>query len=192
MDTDVALPTYEAFAALVTHRRTSMVVDQDRPVPRELIDELCQLAMWAPNHKRTWPWRFASFTGESRDQLGSAMVDDMVAAGSGDEGKRAKTLTKYARTPTVLVVGSAAHDNTMLHTENRDAVAAGIQNLLLGATTVGLATFWSTPALTHAPSVLDLCGFEADTQLVGMIYMGWATQGCAAPERPPVDVRHLD
>ncbi|MEM8619650.1 MAG: nitroreductase family protein [Actinomycetota bacterium] len=192
MDTDVALPAYEAFAALATHRRTSMVVDQDRPVPTELIDELCQLAMWAPNHKRTWPWRFAAFTGESRHRLGSAMVDDMVAADFGDDGKRAKTLTKYSRTPAVLVVGSAAHDNAMLHAENRDAVAAGVQNLLLGATTLGLATFWSTPAITQPPSVLDLCEFEPDTQLVGIIYLGWATQACAAPERPPVDVHHLD
>lgn len=186
------LPSYETFAALATQRRTSMVVDADRAVPTALVNELCQLATWAPNHKRTWPWRFALFTGDGRSRLGAAMVDDMVAADFGDDGKRAKTATKYLRTPAVLVVGCAAHDNEMLHAENRDAVAAGIQNLLLGATTLGLATFWSTPALTQPPTVLDLCRFADHDRLVGVIYLGWATQSCAAPERPPVEVAEID
>ncbi len=186
------LPSYETFALLATQRRTSMVVDPDRAVPAALVNELCQLATWAPNHKRTWPWRFALFTDEGRARLGAAMVADMVAADFGDDGKRAKTATKYLRTPAVLVVGCAPHDNEMLHAENRDAVAAGIQNLLLGATTLGLASFWSTPALTQPPTVLDLCGFDRADRLVGVIYLGWATQQCIAPERPPVAVTTID
>ncbi|HAP77274.1 MAG TPA: nitroreductase, partial [Acidimicrobiaceae bacterium] len=54
------------FAALARARRTSMVVDRDRPVPHQLVAELCELAQWAPNHKRTWPWRFALCEGEGR------------------------------------------------------------------------------------------------------------------------------
>ena len=79
----------------------------------------------------------------------------------------------------------------MLHNENRDAVAAGIQNLLLGATTLGLASFWSTPALERPQQVLDLCGFEADDRLVGIIYLGWAAQDCPVPERPRLPITHV-
>jgi nitroreductase len=79
----------------------------------------------------------------------------------------------------------------MLDAENRDAVAAGIQNLLLGATTLGLASFWSTPALTRPPAVLDLCGFHPEDRLVGIVYLGWATQECPAPARPPVTLLHV-
>ena len=49
------------FAHLVRARRTSMLVHGQRPVPRDLVEQLCELAQWAPNHKRTWPWRFALF-----------------------------------------------------------------------------------------------------------------------------------
>ena len=123
---------------------------------------MCELVTWAPNHKKTWPWRFALFTDHGRARLGD---DDGRRHGRGrfgDEGKRLKTRTKYLRTPAVLVVGATPHDNSMLDLENRDAVAAGVQNLLLGATTIGLASFWSTPALTSPPRVLELCGFDAD------------------------------
>lgn len=182
---------YDEFSDLVHSRRTSMVVDQSRDVPLELIDELCQLATWAPNHKKTWPWRFAVFTGDGRARLGETMADEMDRVDFGDDVKRAKTRTKYLRTPATLVVGCAPHGNEMLHAENRDAVAAGIQNMLLGATALGLASFWSTPALTQPTAVLDLCGFESDDRLVGVIYLGWAAQSCVAPDRPRLPITHV-
>lgn len=183
---DAAPVDPDAVAALIRARRTSMLVDPGRPVPTELVERLCELATWAPNHKKTWPWRFAYFTGEGRRRFGETMVADMIDADFGDEGKRAKTRTKYLRTPGTLVVGAAPHENEMLDLENRDAVAAGIQNILLAATAHGLATFWSTPALTRPPKVLDLCGFGADDRLVGVIYLGWPTTEPPPPDRPPV------
>ena len=168
-----------------------MIVDQLREVPLDVVDELCALASWAPNHKKTWPWRFAVFTGAGRGRLGNTMADEMERAGFGDDVKRAKTRTKYLRTPATLVVGCAAHENEMLHAENRDAVAAGIQNVLLGATALGLASFWSTPAIARPPAVLELCGFEPDDRLVGVIYLGWATQECPAPPRPRFPITHV-
>ena len=166
-----------------------MIVDQTREVPLDLITELCGLATWAPNHKKTWPWRFAVFTGAGRAHLGDTMADEMERVAFGDDVKRAKTRVKYLRTPAILVVGCAPDVNAMLHAENRDAVAAGIQNALLGATTLGLASFWSTPALTQPESVLDLCGFEPDDRLVGIIYLGWATQDVRR-SRTPADRHH--
>lgn len=182
---------FDDFSQLVRSRRTSMIVDQERKVPLEVIDELCALATWAPNHKKTWPWRFAVFTSAGRARFGDTMAHDMERFGFGDDAKRAKTRTKYLRTPATLVVGCAAHENDMLHDENRDAVAAGVQNLLLGATALGLASFWSTPAITRPPAVLELCGFAPDDRLVGVIYLGWATQDCPAPERPRLPVTHV-
>jgi nitroreductase len=183
---------YDDIAELIRSRRTSMLVDKRRDVPFELVEELCQLARWAPNHKKTAPWRFAYVTGEGRRRLGETMVADMIDADFGDEGKRAKTRDKYLRTPATLVVGCAPHDNPMLHQENRDAVAAGIQNILLAATARGLATFWSTPALTQPPKVLDLCGFDPDDRIVGLIYLGWPAGEVAPPERADVHVERID
>jgi nitroreductase len=184
--------TFDQLAAVIRGRRTSMLVDKECEVPVDFVEQLCELASWAPNHKKTWPWRFALFTGEGRRRLGETMVTDMVAVGYGDEGKRLKTAGKYLRTPATLVVGCGPHDNEMLHLENRDAVAAGIQNLLLAATSMGLATFWSTPALTHPPQVLELCGFDPDDRIVGIIYLGWAERMSEAPERPPIDLSVID
>lgn len=181
---------FEVFAELARRRRTSLLMD-DRPVDTELIEALCEVALWAPNHKRTWPLKFAEFTGGGRARLGETMATDMTEADFGDEAKQAKTRIKYLRAPSVLVVGCAPHDNEMLHTENRDTVAAAIQNLLLGATATGLASFWSTPALTQPPRVLNLCGFDPDDRVVGILYLGWPDGEVATPERPPIEISRI-
>lgn len=188
-----ALPDFASIAALIRARRTSMAVDKEREVPAGLVNDLCELATWAPNHKQTSPWRFTYFTGEGRRRFGETMVADMVAADFGDEGRRSKTAVKYLRTPGILVVGCAPHDDEMLDTENGYAVAAGIQNLLLAATTLGVATFWSTPALARPGRVLELCGFGPDDRIVGVLYIGWATDRTpAAAERHTPPVRHVE
>ena len=183
--------TPESFAQLVRSRRTSMLVQRDRPVPRELIVQLCELAQWAPNHKRTWPWQFALVEGGGRSRLGDAIADAMHVYGDPPD-KVLKARTKYLRTPATLVVGSAAGDSPLRTAENRDAVSAGVQNILLAATSLGIASYWGSCPKGANDVVASLCGFPDDTVVVAVIYLGWATEQVAAPARPPVALRILD
>jgi len=183
--------TPESFAQLVRSRRTSMLVQRDRPVPRELIVQLCELAQWAPNHKRTWPWQFALVEGGGRARLGDAIADAMQVHGDPPD-KVLKARTKYLRTPATLVVGSAAGDSPLRTAENRDAVSAGVQNILLAATSLGIASYWGSCPKGANDVVASLCGFPDDTVVVAVIYLGWATEQVAAPARPPVALRILD
>jgi nitroreductase len=184
--------TADDIARLIRSRRTSMQVHRDREVPRELVAELCGLAQWAPNHKRTWPWRFALVDGDGRARLGSVIADAMEVHGDPPE-KVAKARGKYLRTPATLVVGSAAGDSPLRTAENRDAVAAGVQNLMLAATTHGLATYWGSCPKGANDVVAELCSFEPDTHVTAMIYLGWATDDpVAVPERPSVRLHVVD
>lgn len=180
----------ESVLDVIRRRRTSMLVEADRGVPTELIEQLCEAAAWAPCHKRTWPWRFASVTGDARWELGDVAAQAMAARG--DEPARvAKTRTKFGRTPAVLVVGSAAGDTPLRTVENRDATAAAVQNLLLAATAVGLASYWSSCPKGASDPVAQWCGFDPGTDIVAMVYLGWATGEVTVPVRPPLVVRHL-
>jgi hypothetical protein len=58
--------TFEEFSQLVRARRTQLVMDQERDVDIDLINQLCIAASFAPNHQQTWPWLFGVFTGEAR------------------------------------------------------------------------------------------------------------------------------
>jgi nitroreductase len=182
---------FDDLGTLVRARRTSMLVDKERDVPIEVVEQLCELAQWAPNHKRTWPWRFALFTGESRRRLGEAIAE--VLAANGEEAfKVDKARTKYLRTPTTLVLGSAPGDSPTRTAENRDAAAAGLQNLLLGATALGLATYWGSCPKGANDAVAELCKFEPGTFIVSLTYLGWATSHVEAPNRPAVEINVIN
>ncbi len=159
---------------LIRARRTTKLLDPDTPVDPTVIEELCALATWAPNHKRTEPWRFAVFTGDGRRVLGETIADALQAAG-GHEAKILKTRTKYLRSAAVVLVGSTPGPDEMTTGENRDAVAAGISNFLLGATARGLATLWSTVSPPRSPAVAELCGFPEGTFVVGAVYLSHPT-----------------
>jgi nitroreductase len=176
---------------IIRARRTSMLVDKERPVPNELIEELCELASWAPNHKRTWPWRFTAITGPAQLRFGDTVAEAMATFGD-EPAKVDKARTKYARTPAVVVVGSTAGDSELRAAENRDATAAAIQNFMLAATARGLATYWgSCPKGANDP-VAQFCGFEPDTTVVCIMYLGWATSTVEAPERPQPSINYLN
>jgi nitroreductase len=180
-----------ALDSFLRNRRTSLLVDPERDVPRTLVAELADAARWAPCHKRTWPWRFCAFTGEGRRRLGQVCADVLEAAGV-DTPKVDKARTKYLRAPVVLVVGSAPDPDPVRHAENRDATAAAVQNLLLAATARGLASFWSSPYPQATEALNELCGFEAGTGVVAVVYLGWPSAEVAVPERPPATVTWVD
>jgi len=192
MTSESTATSLDAYADLVRARRTHLLMDRERAVPVALVEELCELATWAPNHKHTWPWRFALFTGDGRERLGAAFADDMRERTVGDAAKHDKTRTKYMRAPAIVVAGAVPHIDPTYDEENRFAVAAGIQTLLLGATAAGLASFWSTPPLADPDRVLELCGFEPGDRLLGVIYLGWPTGTTDAPERPDTTLTHVD
>jgi nitroreductase len=177
---------------LIRDRRTNLRVDPQRAVPGELVEQLCELVTWAPNHKRTEPWRFVVFSGAGRAKLGDAFESSQIADGVTDDGKLAKARTKYGRAPVVVAVIAAGDDNPMRRDENRDAVAAGIQNMLLGATAAGLASFWSTGGATVAAGVRALCQCTDDEQIIGLIYLGWPLDDApvAVPGRAPARITH--
>jgi len=174
---------FEQLAEIIRSRRTNLMIDRERDVDAATIAKLCDVAVWAPNHKLTWPWLFCEVRGAARRQLGDACAD-VMAAQNEPSPRVQKTRGKFERSPVVLVVGSEAGDTELRTAENRDAVSAAVQNVLLGATALGLASFWSSCPTGANAEVAKFCGFPSGTTIVAMIYLGWPTDVPKGFERP--------
>ncbi|NCU86704.1 MAG: hypothetical protein EBV58_02715, partial [Actinobacteria bacterium] len=87
---------FDELRELVRARRTDMMVDKDRALEDGVIEQLCDLAMWAPNHKLTFPWMFAAVSGNARERLSNCVADAMARDGDKPE-KVAKARTKFQR-----------------------------------------------------------------------------------------------
>ena len=181
---------FRIFSELVRSRRTNLNINRDDEVDHSVIYSLCQLVSWAPNHRRTWPWRVAVLEGDSRARLGELVAQVMKTDGK-DPSQSEKARIKYLRSPSIIVVGSDKGIDEIQTLENREAVAAGIQNLLLGATCLGLATFWSSCYANAEDSIAEFCGFPTDAHISGIIYLGWPTRDVVAPDRSVVEVTYI-
>ena len=182
--------TPDELESLITARRSNLLIDASRDVDPEIVERIVNTAQWAPNHKRTWPLRVAVISGDSRRALGDTIADAMAAQGD-DDIKVIKTRGKFMRSPIVIVVAAAEGTTSNETEENKYAVAAGVQNMLLMAESFGLATLWGSPAKGANNAITTLCSMEHTTLVMGIIYLGWPTQSVAAPLRPNIEATRL-
>ena len=182
--------TPDELEGLITARRSNLLIDASKEVDSALVDRIVNSAQWAPNHKRTWPLRLAVISGDSRRTLGDTIADAMAIHGD-DEMKVTKTRGKFMRSPTVLVIAAAIGHSDNETEENKYAVAAGVQNMLLMAESFGLAALWGSPAKGANNAITTLCSMEPTDHVMGIVYLGWPTQTLSAPLRPNISITRL-
>jgi nitroreductase len=168
----VTVRRVESFADLVRSRRTHKSFGPD-PVAPDVVDELLDLARWAPNHHRTNPWRFRVLGPESLARL-------KEAAGPGEAPKldRARTLVLA----TAVLSGDLQQDE-----EDVCAAACAIYVVLLGAHARGLAGYWRTPRVLRTKAGREAIGLPDGERFVGLIHLGTPRGNPPAPERAPLE-----
>jgi nitroreductase len=151
------------------------------PVDRETLDELFELARWAPNHKLTNPWRFRVVGPGALERLKAAAADPIAAA-------------KLERAPTLVVVSAKQSGDPLTDAEDVCATAAAVYAVLLAAHGRGLAGYWRTPAILLEPAGRAAVGLAEDERVLGLLHLGYPRQEPRAPERAPLHdvVEYLD
>ena len=152
-------------------RRTHKAYGAD-PVAREVLDELFELARWAPNHNLTNPWRFRVLGPESLARLKDA---------AGPEAA-----TKLDRAPTLIAASAKQCDDPVQDQEDYAAAACAVYVVLLAAHARGLAGYWRTPAVLRTPEGRAAVGIPDDERVLGLIHLGPPRQDREAPDRAPI------
>jgi nitroreductase len=167
-------------ADAIRTRRTTKAFGAE-PLDRETVEELLDLARWAPNHELTNPWRF--------HVLGPAALERLKAAAGPDAAK------KLDRAPTLIAVGAVRSPDDPVRDEE-DLLAAGCSAyiVLLAAHDRGLSSYWRTPAVLRTPAGRAALGIPDDERVIGLLHLGPKRQEQAPPEREPLAnvVRWLD
>src|SRR5260370_37448724 len=163
----------------IRSRRTHKAFTPE-PVPRELLDELLEVARWAPTHHLTNPWRFRVLGPAALGRLKEAAGPDAAA--------------KLDRAPTLVVATALGSEDPVQDQEDLCATACATYAVLLAAHGRGLAGYWRTPAVLRTPEGLEALSIPADERFVALIHLGWPRQEKEPPERlPPTDVvRYLE
>ena len=179
---------YNAVADTIRQRRT---IKQflPQPISRAVMQELIELAVWAPNHRLTEPWRFYVLEGAARNQLGAIAAQvtvDKILGSGGDLSvatrKGEEAAATWAAVPTLLYVTAVRDANPEIDEENYGAVCCALQNFALAAHAAGIGTSWSSGAVAAAPALHELVGAGADERMVGLVRVGYLDPAIPAPK----------
>jgi nitroreductase len=154
----------------IRSRRTHKVYGPD-PVDRQTLDELLELARWAPNHNLTNPWRFRVLGPDALARLKEVSEPEAAA--------------KLDRAPTLIVASAAQCGDPVQDDEDLCAAASAVYIVLLAAHARGLAGYWRTPAVLREAAGRDAVGVPGGERVVGLIHLGAKRQEREAPERSP-------
>jgi nitroreductase len=154
----------------------------DNEITDQEIWRVLENANWAPNHKKTEPWRFRVLRGNALVRLGEFLAGiyksktpkELFSAAKFD-----KMRTKPTRASCVIAIYMHRDPEERLQEwEEIAAVSAAVQNMWLTCSALGIGAYWSTPsAFINADSFIDVLPGE---RCLGLFYMG----KCDEAERP--------
>jgi nitroreductase len=149
-------------------------------VDRATLDELLDLARWAPNHHLTNPWRFRV--------LGPAALERLKEAAGADAAG------KLDRAPTLVAVSAVQTGDPVADEEDLCAAACAAYIVLLAAHGRGLVGYWRTPAVLRSADGRAALGIGDDERAIALLHLGPARQEQRPPERVPASevVSYLD
>jgi nitroreductase len=151
-----------------------------RRLERSEIEQLLELARWAPNHHLTEPWHFRVVGPQALERLKRAAGPEAAP--------------KLDRAPTLIVCSAELTGDPLTDEEDLNSAAVAAYIVLLAAHSRGFAGYWRTPDVLRTDEGRAAVGLAPNEHFVGLLHLGHPVQEKRPPERVPVEqiVEFLD
>ena len=141
-------------------------------IKKEVLAEILNSATFAPNHKRTKPWRLKVFRSEEKNLLGAKLAEVYKQTTNSQtflEKKYVDIYEKVAMSNAVVTI-CVNFSGLVPEWEEIAATAMAVQNMYLTATAHEVGCYWSTPGMiNHLGEFLNL---EENQKCIGLFYLG--------------------
>jgi nitroreductase len=158
-------------AERIRGRRTTNLFLKQK-VSASIVRDAIEVARWAPNHHLTQPWHFYML-GEQAVRAAIELIRDNAArkkdAAFGDfKADSARDI------PGWLAVTCKSSADEILQLEDYASCCCAIQNLLLYLSEAGIASKWTTGAITRDARFHKVLGSDSQKVfVVGLIWYGY-------------------
>lgn len=161
------------FSEIIKNRRSVFPAQYNsQPISKEEISTILEAANWAPTHKRTEPWRFKVFHGESQQKLG-----DWMSAKYKETAVNFSefTFSKYKENPTkaacvIAICMQREPAESLPEWEEIAATAMAVQNMWLTAHELKIGAYWGSPGISKFLN--ELIPIPAGETCFGFFYLG--------------------
>src|SRR5260221_1503592 len=144
-------------------------------VTRADVEAMIDVAVTAPNHRLTQPWRFYVLGPQARHAYGAALgarkakkLEDAAAA----EALRTKIAEEHAALPLMIAVSVVEDANPEIREEDLAATMMAVQNIALAAMALGLGTHIKTGAIMNDAAARAAVGVPEGERIVAVLNLG--------------------
>ena len=144
-----------------------------KPIAKVDIEKILEAANWAPNHRKTEPWRFKVIQGKKKAELGEFLSNTYIDITPKPKQIKAKKLIENPKRAGAIIAICMQRDaaESVPEWEEIAATAMAVQNMWLCCTELGIGCYWSSPALIkHMDEFLPMNEGE---KCLGFFYMGY-------------------
>lgn len=169
--------TASTLSSIIKNRRTTKPpMMNGKKIPNEQVKQLLELADWAPTHANTEPWYFIvyaepkTFCSEHAE-----LYRDSTNAEDFMQFNYEKILHNGDKASHIIIsIMKRGHLPKIPAIEEIVATACAMQNILLGATAFGIASFWSTGGMIHNPVMKQFFNLDEEDIVMGVLYLGYS------------------
>ncbi|MCB0404973.1 MAG: nitroreductase [Bdellovibrionales bacterium] len=154
-------------------------------VPEAALRRALECAQWAPNHKLSFPWRFAVVGPATRKKLTEIGVS--LEGGESLPADRLASVRGKLTAPGALIVVSCKESpaDALRAREDYASACCAIQLMLLSLWSEGIGTKWGTGTLTTHARTYELLGIAPEAEkIIGFVWAGIPAELPDAPARP--------
>lgn len=165
----------EVLKEIIEQRRSIFPKDYtESEISQVIIDEILNSASFAPNHKRTKPWRFRVFQGDEKAKLALEMqsIYKVTQPGPLFLEKKYNDIGSKINKANVVVSIVVNFSGLVPEWEEIAAVSMAVQNMYLTCTANGIGCYWSSPKLVD--HLKDSLQIAENQKCLGLFYMGEA------------------
>lgn len=162
---------------IVTRRTVKPANMNGKRIPDEQVQELLELADWAPTHGHTEPWYFVVFSGDAVQQFctdHANLYKQFTPAEKFIPGNYEKLQQQGRLASHVIALCMKRGSNPKIpEIEEIAATACAVQNMWLGATARGIAAYWGSGGMTYHPAMQDYLELRDEDKVLGFFYLGY-------------------
>jgi nitroreductase len=161
-----------------------------KAIPADQLFDLLDLANWAPTHGLTEPWRFivygggqvARFCRQHAELYRENIPAEKFSAEKYDKLRHMGDQASHI----VVAVMERGKLPAIPVLEEIAAAACAVQNVLLGATALGIASYWGSGGMAYHPAMKKLLDLQEEDLVLGILYLGYTDKQLTGRRNTPI------
>lgn len=177
----------DLFQIIKSRRAIQPPMYSQEDISKEELISILESANWAPNHRRTEPWRFVVLEKGALGRFGEFMLEKYKEATPEEarSDRKMKGIVDKCTQSNKIILINVKTSGLVPEWEEIAATAMAVQNMWLMCTSFNIGSYWSSPSTIA--KMHEFVELEENESCYGIFYMGKLKTDLFEGSRKPIE-----